>query len=114
LLELWRGKPGEGSVEGGNERELRGILFDDANKVWDLERALAALGNFAERRIALRTGGRAADRGFGLRDPVEAAIATFDCADFDGDGRDELIVGYRRASNRRAVIFDVIAPQKGQ
>jgi hypothetical protein len=89
------------------EEILRRLLFEDADKVWDIDRVVLWLGNLAERRTALLTGGRASDGRIELRDKATAKLLALECADVDGDGREELLLRYELNSPPRSV-FDVL------
>ncbi len=106
-LELWRGRPGEAPEE-QKERWLRKLLFDSSDRVWDLERAFTALGNIAERQVALATGERPPDQSLPLRDPAVTRVLGLECADFDGDGAREVVVACRELADPRKRWFDVL------
>jgi hypothetical protein len=89
------------------EEMLRRLLFEDPNKVWDIDRVVLWLGDLAERRTALLTGGRPAEGRFELRDKAEARLSALDCGDVDGDGREEVLLRYELRSPTRTV-FDVL------
>jgi hypothetical protein len=107
-LDVWYGAPGAGRDTRG-ERKVREILFDDKNTSWDVDRVVAALGSLAQRQVALLTGERKPDWSLELRDPAKFELGALECADFDGDARAEVLVGYRRVQGGRAVVFDVLA-----
>jgi hypothetical protein len=112
-LEIWFGRPGETEADTSSERKVREILFDDQDRVWDVDRVLMALGNLAQRRIALQTGGRAADRSLPMRDPAGDKLNSLDTADFDGDGREEILLVYDRRSGVRRTAFDIVKLESG-
>ncbi|MBK7642151.1 MAG: VCBS repeat-containing protein [Planctomycetes bacterium] len=108
-LEVWLAH--EDSAAGSNsldaEELLRKLLFEDSEKVWDIDRVVLWLGGIAERRTALLTGGRNPDGRIELRDPDTAHLAALECADVDGDGRAELLLRYELLAPARTV-FDVL------
>jgi hypothetical protein len=53
------------------------------------------------------TGGRAPDGRIELRDKATARLSALECADVDGDGREELLLRYELKSEQRSV-FDVL------
>ena len=89
------------------EEMLRRLLFEDSNKVWDIDRVVLWLGDLAERRTALLTGGRPPDGRIELRDKAGATLSALECADVDGDGREELLLRYELSAPARTV-FDVL------
>jgi hypothetical protein len=89
------------------EELLRKLLFEDADKVWDIDRIVLWLGNLAERRTALLTGGRAADGRIALREKEKGRLETLECADVDGDGRAEILLRYEVGVPARSE-FDVL------
>jgi hypothetical protein len=91
-MEVWLGAPGQGSLEIEGRRILRELLFEDANKIWDVDRLVQGLGSLADRQVAGLTGGRPPDATLALRAEGRLVIAM--AADLDGDGRDELVVRY--------------------
>ncbi len=105
--ELWNGAQGDESST-RTERKVRQILFDDKNTTWDVDRVVGALGSFAQRRIALLTGGRPADGALALRDPAQFELFALECAELSGDARAEVVIGYRRGASGRACVFDVL------
>lgn len=105
--ELWSGSAGD-ETSARAERKVRQILFDDKNTTWDVDRVVGALGNFAQRRIALLTGGRPSDGALALRDPAQFELFALECANLAGDARAEVVIGYRRGPGGRACTFDVL------
>ena len=109
-LEIWlvkdAGLTGSSAIDG--EEMLRKLLFEDPNKVWDIDRLVLWLGDLAERRTALLTGGRPPDGRIELRDKETARLYSLECADVDGDGREELLVRYELAGPTPRSVFDVL------
>lgn len=106
-LEAWQGA-NAAEAEPRAERKVREILFDDKNTTWDVDRVVAALGSFAQRRIALLTGGRGADWARELRDPAQFELFALECSDLGADARAEIVIGYRRGAGGRQALFDVL------
>jgi len=108
-LEVWlvhdTSKADSTALDG--EEMLRKLLFEDSDKVWDIDRVVLWLGDLAERRTALLTGGRAPDGRIELRDKSVAKLDALECADVDGDGREEILLRYELESPKRSV-FDVL------
>jgi hypothetical protein len=107
-LELWRGRSGDAAPAQDVEGELRELLFGEAGAVWDIDRTLATLGSFAERQVALTTGGRAPDQSLPLPDPGETEVHGLACVDFDGDGASEVVLSCRKLADTRQGWFDVL------
>lgn len=109
-LELWlvRDAGAANAKAFDGEEMLRTLLFEDENKVWDIDRVVLWLGDLAERRTALLTGGRPADARIALRDKAAAQLVALECADVDGDGREELLLGYELAGAPGRKLFDVL------
>ncbi len=109
-LEVWlvhdAASSGSNTIDG--EEMLRKLLFEDPDKVWDIDRVVLWLGDLAERRTALLTGGRAPDGRIELRDKAAAKLSALECADVDGDGREELLLRYELVGSPPRSVFDVL------
>jgi hypothetical protein len=92
-VEVWRGRGGQ-RARLDAEGILKRVLFEEEDNVYDLDRAVMWLGSLADRHVALQTEGHAPDAGIALRDPDVAQLASLRVGDFDGDGRQEIVVGY--------------------
>jgi len=108
-LELWLS--GSDAQKGGRELDgealLSQLLFEDPQRVWDLDRIAGWLGGIAERRTAILTGGKPSVAQFPIRPWDEARIEKLEAADLDGDGRDEIVLAYTLLSGGERV-FDVL------
>jgi hypothetical protein len=94
-LEIWKGRERVLQDDrASNEAMLRKLVFEDPEHVWDIDRLLAFMGGFAERRTELATGGRPSDARVGLRDPGLYDLTGTYPADVDGDGRAEIVLRY--------------------
>ena len=106
-LEMWMGRERSLATEReSNEALLRKFVFDDPEHVWDLDRVLAFMGGYAQRRTQLLTGDRPSDARFALRPPSEFDLSGVYAADVDGDGRAEIVLRYLRHSDN-AILYDV-------
>ena len=108
-VDIWFGGRGLGAREGGLDADgaLRELLFDERNRVFDLDQALVWIGGLAEREVALRTGGRKPDTAIELRPTAAAAFTSLDLADLDGDGRDEVVLGYHSLTEGEHALLDI-------
>ncbi len=106
-LEAWIAPEGDSGLLDA-DRALREVFFEDSEKVWDLDRILLWLGSLAERQVAMRTGGQAPAASVALRTDERLRLATVLAGDLDGDGRDELLVGYRPPDGVGPSLFDVL------
>jgi FG-GAP-like repeat len=94
-IEVWMGRERSPQTEReSNEALLRKFVFDDPEHVWDLDRVLAFMGGYAERRTQLLTGDRPSDGRFPVRDSSLYDLSGVYAADVDGDGRSEIVVRY--------------------
>ena len=97
----------EGSRSLDGEALLAQLLFEDQQRVWDIDRIAGWLGGIAERRTAVLTGGRPSNAQFTLRPRTEASLAGLEAADLDGDGRAELVLTYKLIPSG-ATEFDIL------
>ncbi len=107
-LELWRGRTSAPAEQAGLH-ELRTLLFGEAGAVWDIDRVLSMLASFAERQVALVTGGRPPDRSVPLPDPATTRVLGVECADLDGDGACEAVLSCRKVDDSREGWFEIWA-----
>lgn len=110
-LDVWLGRGArDGNVFGLDpDRALRQLLFEDEDRVWDLDRMFLWLGGLAERRVAYLTGGRGPDLTHALDVRSSENFEAMEVADVDGDGRAEVLVFWRvLAEGRRRSEVDVL------
>jgi hypothetical protein len=107
-LEIWLGRKDDAKIDESGERRVREILFDDKERVWDIDRLVVALGDLAQRQVALLTRGRPFERQLVLRDPANDVLASLETADFDGDGQGEIVLAYRRKGEHASTVFDIV------
>jgi hypothetical protein len=107
-LEIWTGARGAGGTALDADQALREVFFEASDTLWDLDRILLWLGGVADRQVALETGGRPASSVLVLRPESEALLESLQACDLDGDGRDELVVGYAPADGGEGARFDVL------
>jgi hypothetical protein len=68
-----------------------------------------ALGDLVQRRAALVTGGRAADRAVVLRDPETVEVVSMECAQLASAAGEELVIAYKRKGEPRSGWFEVLS-----
>jgi hypothetical protein len=105
-LDVWLGR-GDVRANTGFEGHVRRLLFENEDNVYDLDRAFLWVGGLADRRVAGQTAGRTPDHTHALRQKSEAELGSLRSGDLDGDGREELVVGYRDVKTG-AVFLDVL------
>jgi hypothetical protein len=99
-LEVWRGT-GKGTEKAEElDALMRRILFEEGDRVWNLDRILEFFESLAEQRARSLTGGRPPDATLPLREDLE--YAGFELCDLDGDGRREILVRYSPST------FDIV------
>ncbi len=108
-LELWLANAGESEDERSLDGEalLAQLLFDDQQRVWDIDRIAGWLGGLAERRTAVLTGGKPSNAQFPIRPADTAKLVEMESADLDSDGRAELVLTYTLIPGG-ACVFDVL------
>jgi hypothetical protein len=109
MLDVWRGAAA--NAQQGTEstdETLRRILFDDANKNWDIDRVVAWLSSFGEQSVTQITGGRQPDARIALRDKKVWRLASLSPGDVDGDGRAEIVLCYEAVDRSGRSVFDVV------
>jgi hypothetical protein len=108
-LDVWRGESDlEKQALEPTESVLRRILFEDKDSTWDLDRLLAWISSFADRRMAILTGGREPSARFALRAKDAWRPDSLAAADVDGDGRTEIVLRYDAHAPGRNSAFDVL------
>ncbi len=107
-LEFWIDAAGLQPNKGSTERQLRRYLFEDDNRVWDIERILGLMGDQAASRQARLTKGKTRTGTLALRDPTRFRIDFAAAADLDGDGRQEVVLRYREITAPANSVFDVL------
>jgi hypothetical protein len=106
-IEVWMGRERSLQTEReSNEALLRKFVFDDPEHVWDLDRVLAFMGGYAQRRTQLLTGDRPSDARFPVRDSSLFDLSGVYAADVDGDGRAEIVLRYL-SRGEGAITYDV-------
>ncbi len=108
-LELWLANAGESEDERSIDGEelLAQLLFEDQQRVWDIDRIAGWLGGLAERRTAVLTGGKPSNAQFPIRPAETAELVEMESADLDNDGRAELVLTYTLIPGG-ACVFDVL------
>jgi hypothetical protein len=99
-LDLWLGRGAPQGIDA--EEKLRELLFGEAERVYDLDRAMQWLASVADQRTAAQTGGRPPDASARLR--AGARLSAVEVGDFSGTGRQLLALGYEDPSDGRLSI----------
>ncbi len=109
-LQFWLLPTAEGRGPDAGEQQIRGILFEDKDRLWTIPRLLSALQSFAEKHTVRLTRGRDATGTFELRNPDEYRLDFAASADLDGDGRQEIVLHYLSLSETspRRSTFDIL------
>lgn len=87
---------------------LSDVLFENENKVWDLDRIVEFVANESERKIQSLTARRQKIAPLLLRDGKKFYPVTLGTADTNGDGRAEIVIGYELKDASRATSFDFV------
>lgn len=106
-IDVWLGTAdAQGEVDA--EAEVRRILFEDEDRVWDVDRLVGWLSGVAQQRAGRITGGRPPEGTIALREEAGHERLAVESADLDGDGREELVVTYRRRDGAGQGEIDVL------
>ncbi len=95
------------SEEGLKETEFRRLLFEDEDRIWNLDRILSWMESLAKQRASVLTGDREPDARVQLRG-APFLLESLEPADFDGDGKVELVAVYRELGDRPRCLVDVL------
>ncbi len=87
---------------------LRNLLFEDENRIWDIDRILALLQSLAEDRRTQLTLDRDAAGSMSLRDPKFFRLEKILASDVNGDGREEIIAQYLSLTDLGQSEIDVL------
>ncbi|MCB9877657.1 MAG: VCBS repeat-containing protein [Planctomycetes bacterium] len=109
-IELFTGvaaQPGLDSPE--MKRELRRLLFEDENTVFDLDRLFALLSGLFDELSKRVLGDRQSVASLALRDPEQWKLIELLVGDLDGAPGDELVAVYRSEADEKVRAYDVLA-----
>jgi hypothetical protein len=109
-LEAYRGTSADAAASQPVDDDggwIRRVLFDDPDRVWDLDRIIHFIANQSERRIERMTARRVQMSPLVLRDAAHFAKTSLECADLDGDGRQEIALRYHDLKSG-AASFDIV------
>ena len=88
-VEVWWVGDGGSLVD---ESGIAELFFGGGNKTLTVEQVLGWLGDVAERRVQALTGGRKPDLRIPFGSSGDGRLRGLESGDFDGDGRDELLL----------------------
>ena len=112
-LEYWIDTPAIDSTSTASptstDRQIRQFVFEDDDHVWDIDRMLALMRDQAASREARLTSGAPKTGTIPLRDPEKFQLDYATTVDFNGDGRDEILLRYRDILAPSRSTFDVLA-----
>jgi FG-GAP-like repeat len=94
------------------EKDVRRILFEDENHVWDVDRLLGFMQSMADDRTTRLTNGRPHAGSIALRDPEKYRLEFASAADLDGDGRREVVLHYLALTSPSHSIVDILRLRK--
>lgn len=95
------------SEEGLKETEFRRLLFEEEDRIWNLDRILSWMESLAKQRASVLTGDREADATVELRG-APFLLESLEPADFNGDGQAELVAVYRELGDRPRCLVDLL------
>ena len=108
LLELFPRieAPTLGSAAG--RRQLRNLLFDDPDPVFDIDRVFGLLSGLLDQRAASLTGEAKAAASIPLRDPAAWRLLKLLAASLDESRSDEVVAVYENAATPALRAYDVL------
>jgi hypothetical protein len=111
-IALWRTKSAEKAPVQDEEGSdfLRELLFQSERTRWTLEGLMGVLADRATARLAAWTRGRDPDQRLPLRPSAEWLWLGALAADFDGDGRPELLVAHESRARAGHAVFELLRP----
>lgn len=89
-------------------RLLRGLLFEDEDTVFDLDRLFDLMSGFVSRMSEQLDGGREPAGTVALRDPKDWRLVLLQSAQLDGEDGDEMLAGYESISGAQKRVYDLI------
>lgn len=91
-IELWRNPAQAEDLDRAGERWVRSLLFEDPDTVFDVDRVLQLIAQVFDVRTASMTGDREPDGSSPLPERPGRFLVDVLAGDWDGDGRDELLL----------------------
>ncbi len=111
-LQFWLMDAGDADDKTAGDKQVREILFQDKNQVWDVDRILIFLQSMADDRTARLTSGRPESGSIALRDPEKYRLDFAAAADLDGDGRREIVLHYLGLTFPTRSIIEILRLRK--
>ncbi len=112
-LALWRPRSDEAppaAEEAGDTDIVRRFLFEDERTRWSIDSLLQMLADRAAARLAVWTRGREPDALVPLRPASEYLWLGVLAGDFDGDGRQELLLAHEERARAGFAVIEILRP----